>query len=72
MTRTLSIDDMPVFERLRDLLDELERDPVKQQTAIELLMVRHAAQASRNQKEYFFIIDSMAKHARQLRTNVVG
>jgi len=69
-TRVIGMDHAPVFTRLRDLLNELETDPVRQQIAIELLMVNHASQATHNLKEYLFVIDSMAKHAGQMRTRI--
>ena len=42
-TRLLDIEHLALLEKLLEVLDENERDPVKQQIAIELLTLNHAA-----------------------------
>ena len=58
----------PLFDQLKDVLRE--HPPVKQQIAIELLMTSHAMRVSKDVETIFFVIDSMAKHAKQLATNI--
>lgn len=60
----ISMDDLLLQKRLREILIA-EPDPVKIQIQIELLMVAHAENMG-NRAEAEFVIDSMAKHAKQL------
>lgn len=66
---TLDIDHLPLLTALQEVLMH-EPDPVRQQQAIELLMVSHAQRAG-NSADGCFIIDAMAKHAKQIVTQNV-
>jgi len=58
---TMEDEQLTIVFKLQDLLHSYH--PVKQQMVIELLMAAHAANIPGHEK---FIIDSMAKHAKQL------
>jgi hypothetical protein len=55
----------PLIEKLTTVLDA-ERDPVRQQKAIEMLAVRHASAFGPDTKDRVFIADSMHKHIVQI------
>ncbi len=57
---------LPTLERLIAALNE-EPDGVIQQKAIEMLVVQHAARAG-DRDTALYIIEHLAKHARQLTT----
>jgi hypothetical protein len=53
-----------VMDKIEPILDALE-DPVKHQIVLELLTAHHAWRSG-NEKDAHFVIDSMAKHAKQM------
>lgn len=61
--RTLGLEHAPLLAALQRVLAS-EPNPINQQIAIELLMAGHAARMGRDRSS--FVIDSMAKHAKQI------
>ena len=61
---TLGLEMVPMLKRLRDVLNDY--DQLTQQKMLELALANHVMRVGRNREEKQFVIDSVAKHVRQI------